>query len=119
MLSLFCVTIFMIVQKKRITSLVLSSAMLVIVGYSTYGILFIRSGQDPAIDENDPETVERAIKYLEREQYGAIFTLPRRYRKEEVGSYPHKVSVVGRPRNGNTFSSSQNYRYMFHDLETQ
>ena len=47
-------------------SLVLSSAILVIIGYSTYGILFIRSGQDPAIDENDPETVERAIKYLER-----------------------------------------------------
>ena len=119
MIIVFGATAFAINRKKQITSLVLSSAVLVIVGYSTYGILFIRSSQDPAIDENDPETVERAIKYLEREQYGTIFTLPRRYKKEEVGSYPHKVSVVGRPRNGNTFSSSQNYQYKFHDLSRQ
>lgn len=119
MLIIFGLTVYSIIQKKRVASLILSSALLVIVGYSTYGILFIRSAQDPAIDENDPETVERAIKYLEREQYGAIFTMPRKYKKEQVGSYPHKVSIVGRPRNGNTFSSSQNYRYMFHDLGTQ
>ena len=116
---LFCSTIYSVIKEKRLVSLVLSSAILVIIGYSTYGILFIRSGQDPAIDENDPETVERAIKYLEREQYGAIFTLPRKYKKEEVGSYPHKISIVGRPSNNGTFSSSQKYKYMFHDLGTQ
>ena len=119
MVAVFSATVVAIIQKRRLASLILSSAVLVIVGYSTYAMLFIRSSQDPAIDENNPETVGRAIRYLEREQYGAIFTLPRRYKKEQVGSYPHKVSVVGRPVNGQNFSSSQNYKYMFHDLGTQ
>tara|TARA_B100000029_G_C17609750_1_gene969086 strand:- start:12563 stop:15319 length:2757 start_codon:yes stop_codon:yes gene_type:complete len=118
-LFIFCFTIYAIVNKERLVSLILSSTILVIIGYSTYGILFIRSTQDPAIDENDPETVERAIKYLEREQYGSIFTLPRKYKKEQVGSYPHKISIVGRPGTNGTFSSSQKFKYMFHDLGTQ
>ncbi|GIT57980.1 MAG: hypothetical protein Ct9H300mP18_14090 [Candidatus Neomarinimicrobiota bacterium] len=28
------------------------------------------------IDENDPETISRAISYLEREQYGQIWPAP-------------------------------------------
>ena len=30
--------------------------VLVLIGYSTYALIFIRSNQDPGIDENDPET---------------------------------------------------------------
>ena len=45
--------------------------LLVLVGYSSYQMIFIRSSQDPMIDENDPETVTQAIAYLEREQYGS------------------------------------------------
>ncbi len=45
--------------------------MLVLVGFTSYQTIFIRSSQDPNIDENDPETVARAVSYLEREQYGS------------------------------------------------
>jgi len=44
--------------------------LMVLIGYSSYALIFIRSAADPPIDENDPETPEAIVSYLEREQYG-------------------------------------------------
>ena len=44
--------------------------LMVLIGYSSYAVIFIRSAADPPIDENDPETPEAIVSYLEREQYG-------------------------------------------------
>ncbi len=44
--------------------------LMVMIGYSSYAVIFIRSAADPPIDENDPETPEAIVSYLEREQYG-------------------------------------------------
>jgi len=78
-LVLFCVMVFSIVKKERWISLSLMSLFLIVLGYSTYATIYIRSGMDPAIDENDPETTERMVSYLNREQYGTWGTLPRRF----------------------------------------
>lgn len=57
-------------KNKHVTILVLNSLLLIMIGYSTYSMIYIRSGLDPAIDENDPETIERFVYYMKREQYG-------------------------------------------------
>ncbi len=48
------------------------SFVVVLIGYSTYALIFIRSAADPPIDENDPETTEAIVSYLKREQYGQL-----------------------------------------------
>ncbi len=61
------------IYRSRATELRLSimALLLVLVGFTSYETIFIRSAQNPNIDENDPETVSRAVSYLEREQYGS------------------------------------------------
>ncbi|MDZ7361623.1 MAG: DUF2723 domain-containing protein [candidate division KSB1 bacterium] len=56
--------------QKRIAALIFSSLFLMVLGYSTYTALYIRSGLKPAINENNPDNPERLVKYLNREQYG-------------------------------------------------
>ncbi len=51
-------------------NLIMVSLAVVLIGYSTYALIFIRSAADPPIDENDPETTEAIVSYLKREQYG-------------------------------------------------
>lgn len=113
-LILFAAGVWAIRQKKPLLSLILSSILLVLIGYSSYTIIFIRSSQNPAIDENNPETIPAAISYLEREQYGAIGQLPRKYPK-----LPSKPEIVGRPANGREYSGSQNREYAFYNFGKQ
>mgnify|MGYP000168043535 CR=1 FL=1 len=54
----------------RIANLIFVSYTVILLGYSAYALIFIRSMADPPIDENDPETVEAFESYLQREQYG-------------------------------------------------
>jgi hypothetical protein len=70
MLVLFGAAIWAIRNKRRLAALVVMSGILVVVGYSTYTALFIRSTLDPKIDENNPDRPERLVSYLNREQYG-------------------------------------------------
>ena len=64
------VTVWSVLQNKNLLSILLMSVILILVGYSTYVSIPVRSVKDPAIDMNNPETVERVKYYLEREQYG-------------------------------------------------
>ncbi len=83
LLVLFLLVIFAaywaISNNRRWLALGFMCLTLILVGYSTYAIIYIRSGLNPAIDENDPETPQQMVKYLNREQYGTWGTFPRRY----------------------------------------
>lgn len=72
-------------HKKRLANIALISYAMIMIGYSSYAIIMIRSIADPPIDENDPETVEAFVKYLKREQYGNTPVLKGRYYDDATG----------------------------------
>ncbi|KAA3616190.1 MAG: DUF2723 domain-containing protein [Calditrichaeota bacterium] len=86
---------YTIQSKQRIISLALMSFLLVLIGYSTYSAIFIRSGLNPEIDENAPDTTEKFVKYLNREQYGdwSIFD-----RKSSLERSPNANLYTANPR---------------------
>ena len=57
-------------EMVNLNTLILSMAF-VLLGYSCYAVILIRSRADPPIDQNNPEDVMTFISYLKREQYGS------------------------------------------------
>lgn len=66
----------------------IGSAILFLVGYSVYALIFIRSGLNPPIDMNNPETWENFLLFLQRRQYGSESILLTMFsRKADLLSY--------------------------------
>ncbi len=57
-------------KNYRTANIVLLGYMLILIGYSSYSMIYIRSQVNPAIDQNSPDNVDSFISYLKREQYG-------------------------------------------------
>ncbi len=58
-------------KRKAILNLVLMSFSVLVIGYSCFGMIIIRSQANPPIDENNPENFVTFLSYLNREQYGS------------------------------------------------
>ena len=54
----------------KLLNIALLAYACILIGYSSYTLIFVRSMANPPIDQNSPDSVERFISYLSREQYG-------------------------------------------------
>ena len=61
---------YSIQHSNRMLNTALLCFVFVVIGYSSYMIIPIRSSYDPTIDENDPDDILTFVAYLKREQYG-------------------------------------------------
>ena len=64
---------FFVFQRKAamdVVNLVVLCFSFVVIGYSSYSMIIIRSLANPPIDMNDPEQPFSLLSYLNREQYG-------------------------------------------------
>lgn len=70
-IALIVFGLYITIKKKKV---ILNTAILVItvilIGYSSYAMLIIRSNADTPMDQNDPEDMFSLLYYLNREQYG-------------------------------------------------
>lgn len=57
--------------KPRFINTGLLCALMLMIGYSSYAVIVIRSTANPTMDQNSPEDVFSLRYYLGREQYGS------------------------------------------------
>ena len=58
-------------HNKAVWNTAILGIMMLLIGYSSFAILVIRSNANPPIDENNPEDAVGLLSYLKREQYGS------------------------------------------------
>ncbi|TRX55618.1 DUF2723 domain-containing protein [Fulvivirga sp. M361] len=63
--------LYSIKKQNEILNTVLLSIAFILIGYSSYTLVLIRSQYNPPIDQNNPEDIMSFVKYLKREQYGS------------------------------------------------
>ncbi len=68
-----------------VANLAFMCVTVIFIGYASYALVFVRSATDPPIDMNDPDTIEKFISYLEREQYGSTPLLQGTTFNDETG----------------------------------
>jgi len=58
-------------HNKAVWNTAILGTMMLLIGYSSFAILVVRSNANPPIDENNPEDAVGLLSYLKREQYGS------------------------------------------------
>jgi hypothetical protein len=61
---------FSIQRGRYYLNLAVLSVTFILLGYSTYAMVVVRSISNPAIDMNDPQDMFNLLSYINREQYG-------------------------------------------------
>ncbi len=69
----------------------------ILIGYSSFLVLVIRSQANPPMDENNPENAVSLISYLNREQYGTWPILYGQYYSAPTAPEPEKEYLDGNP----------------------
>ncbi len=77
-------------KSKPIIGLAASTILLLVLGYSTYTHIIIRSNANPPMNENTPKTLHKLISYIGREQYGDAPSWPRRWQTESYFIRQHE-----------------------------
>lgn len=66
-------------RRLRLLHTISMSLFLLIVGYTSYALIYVRANASPPINENNPSTGDAFFSYLNREQYGDFPLWPRRW----------------------------------------
>jgi hypothetical protein len=69
-------------NKKSTINLGATALLFVLLGFTTYATIIIRSGDNPPMNENQPNNFNKLMYYLDREQYGDFPIFKRRFSSE-------------------------------------
>jgi hypothetical protein len=74
-------------KRKDLLNFVMLAFTMIMIGYSCYATIVIRSNVNPPMDQNNPEDVFNLLYYLNREQYGSNPLLHGQYYNARVVDY--------------------------------
>lgn len=74
-------------KRKTILNTFSLATAFILIGYSSYAMIVIRSSYNPPINQNDPSDVMSFVRYLKREQYGSRPLLYGQYFTAQVVGY--------------------------------
>ncbi len=94
---------------KPVLNTVLLAFTMVMIGYSSYALIMIRSSANPPMDMNNPETVFDMLPYLTREQYGD--------RPLFKGQYYNAPILATRETRPNYYKANGRYEVRDHKIE--
>lgn len=80
-------------KQKALVNTVLLSLVFLLIGYSSFLMIVIRSNADTPIDENSPEDAVSLLAYLNREQYGSTPLFYGQYYNSPIEDYGDKSPV--------------------------
>ncbi|NLA24056.1 MAG: DUF2723 domain-containing protein, partial [Bacteroidales bacterium] len=71
LIAVISIGVYLLAQRKAaVLNLIMICTTMIIVGYSTFAMIVIRSNANPPMDQNSPDNVFNLLYYLNREQYG-------------------------------------------------
>ena len=95
--------------RRRLLRLSLASLLLILAGYSSYGVIYIRANANPPMCENAPDNLTALGSYLNREQYGETPLYPRIYSQRHEQVYEDWMGGV--EKSGGQPTKAENLRF--------
>ena len=109
--------------KQRIIKLSLACLLMMLIGYSSYGVIFIRANAQTPMCENAPDNIFSLGSYLNREQYGKTPLFYGPAYCSEIDRVAEGEYLVPRQKEGQAVyrpvadSTKQEYEVVRHDID--
>jgi hypothetical protein len=111
--------------KQRIVRLSLACLLIMLIGYSSYGVILIRANAQTPMCENAPDNIFSLGSYLNREQYGKTPLFYGPAYCSEIDRVAEGEYLVPRQKEGKAVyrpvadSTKQEYEVVRHDIDYQ
>ena len=109
--------------RRRMLKLSLACLLMILAGYSSYGVIFIRANANMPMCENAPGNIFALSSYLNREQYGDTPLFYGPAYSSELDYEPKGEYLVPKQREGKAIyrpaadSAKQQYEVVRHDIK--
>lgn len=100
-------------HNKVLANTIILGITVILIGYSSYALIIIRSSANTPLNENNPSNVFSLMSYINREQYGDRPLLFGQYYNAPVVSSENQTTYI--PRNGKYVPSYLKTTYKFDD----
>ncbi|RLD61919.1 MAG: hypothetical protein DRJ01_07085 [Bacteroidetes bacterium] len=101
-------------HKKVILNTIILAFTVILIGYSSFAMIVIRSAADLPMDENNPENVFSLLAYLNREQYGDRPLVKGQYFNsplDKENPYTDKTTYIKKDKKYVLVKIGQSYNY--------